>query len=140
MSDKYFLDTNILVYSFDDLQPEKKEISLALIANAMRTGIGLISWQVGQEFLNLSTRKFKTPLLSGDAKIYLEQILEPLCKVYPDLGIYSSALDISHQTGYSFYDALMLAGARQGGCQILYSEDLQAGQQVGGVKIINPFK
>ena len=140
MSDKYFLDTNIFVYSFDDLEPEKKEISLALIANALQTGNGLISWQVVQEFLNVSTRKFKTPLVNKDAKIYLEQILAPLCKVYPDVKIYRSALEISQQTGYSFYDSLILAGAGQAGCQVLYSEDLQNGQQVDGFKIINPYR
>jgi len=140
MTDKYFIDTNILVYTFDDLQPQKKQIALALVANALQTESGMISWQVLQEFLNVSTRKFKTPLKAEDAKIYLLKVLDPLCRVFPGVELYASALEISQQTGYSFYDALILAGAKEGECKIVYSEDLQHEQVVNGVKIINPFK
>ena len=58
MSAKYFLDTNIFVYCFDDTQPEKKVCALALVAGALQDGNGVISTQVIQEFLNASTRKF----------------------------------------------------------------------------------
>ena len=139
MKDKYFLDTNILVYSFDDLQPGKKETALTLIANALQNESGLISWQVAQEFLNVSTRKFQTPLKPEDASAYLQKVLMPLCRVLPSLDVYQSALDIMQRTRYSFYDCLILAGAQAGSCNILYSEDLQHGQQVDGVKILNPF-
>jgi len=139
MKDKYFIDTNILVYSFDDSQPHKKEIALALIADAQQSENGIISWQVVQEFLNVSTRKFKTPLKPDDAKIYLQRVLGPVCKVFPGVELYQSALEIMQQTGYSFYDSLILAGAMGGSCSILYSEDMQNGQQVNGVRIVNPF-
>ncbi len=62
MSVKYFIDTNIFVYCFDDRQPDKKVRALGLIADALQTGNGMISWQVIQEFLNVSTRKFMLPL------------------------------------------------------------------------------
>lgn len=139
MSDRYFLDTNIFVYSFDELNPAKKQKALALIANALKTEDGLISWQVTQEFLNVATRKFKTPLKPEDAELYLQKVLDPLCRVFPGLEVYQSALDLMRRTGYSFYDCLILAGAKNGGCTILYSEDLQHGQQVDSVKIVNPF-
>ncbi len=61
MSDKYFIDTNIFVYCFDDRQMEKKAHALALIVDALKTGNGVISWQVIQEFLSVSTRKFLAP-------------------------------------------------------------------------------
>jgi predicted nucleic acid-binding protein len=139
MSDKYFLDTNIFVYCFDDRQPEKKVRSLALIAEALQTGDGIISTQVMQEFLNVATRKFSVPLKPEDGKVYLQKVMYPLCHVFPDLDLYQTALDILRETGYSFYDSLILSGALRGGCTILYSEDLHAGQQVDRVKIINPF-
>ena len=139
MSEKYFLDTNIFVYCFDDGQPQKKVRSLALIADALQTGDGIISTQVMQEFLNVATRKFSVPLKPDDAKVYLQKVMYPLCYVYPDLDLYQKALDILRDTGYSFYDSLILSGAIRGGCTILYSEDFQAGQQVDCVKIINPF-
>jgi predicted nucleic acid-binding protein len=139
MSDKYFLDTNIFVYCFDDRQTEKKVRSLALIADALKTGDGIISTQVMQEFLNVATRKFSVPLKPEDAKVYLQKVMYPLCQVFPDLDYYQTALDIQRETGYSFYDALILSGALRGGCTILYSEDFRAGQQVDRVRIVNPF-
>jgi predicted nucleic acid-binding protein len=139
MNGRYFLDTNIFVYSFDESSPEKKHKALELIAAALRTENGLISWQVTQEFLNVATRKFKTPLKPEDAELYLLKVLGPLCRVFPGLELYQLALDIMLRTGYAFYDCLILAGARSGDCTILYSEDFQHGQLVDGVTIVNPF-
>lgn len=139
MSDKYFIDTNIFIYCFDERQPEKKVRSLSLIDDALQTGNGLISWQVIQEFLNVATRKFLVPLKPEDAKIYLQKVLHPLCQVFPDLDLYQTALDVQHKTSYSFYDSLIIAGAMRGGCSILFSEDLHAGHQMDGVKVVNPF-
>ena len=139
MSDKFFLDTNIFVYCFDGTRPDKQLRSLALIAEALQTGQGMISTQVIQEFLNVAIRKFVVPLKHDDAKLYLQKVLYPLCRVVPGLDYYQTALDLHHETGYSFYDALILAGALSGGCSILYSEDLQVGQQVERVQIINPY-
>lgn len=139
MNDNFFIDTNVLVYCFDDRQPDKKVRALFLVADALQTGSGMISWQVMQEFLNVSTRKFMVPLRPEDAKIYLYKVLYPLCRIFPDLELYGSALDICEKTGYSFYDSLIVAGALRGGCEILYSEDLHAGHQMDGVKVVNPF-
>jgi predicted nucleic acid-binding protein len=139
MSDKYFLDTNIFVYSFDDTQPEKKARALNLIAEALQTNNGVVSTQVIQEFLNVATRKFSVPMKPEDGKVYLRKVMHPLCHVFPDLDLYQTALDILQKTGYSFYDSLILSGALRGECAILYSEDLQSGQQIDGLKIVNPF-
>jgi predicted nucleic acid-binding protein len=139
MSDRYFLDTNILVYCFDRQQPRKREKALALVADALQNGNGMISWQVVQEFLNVATRKFAQPLTPADAAIYLQKVLYPLCKVYPALTVYQKALELQQRTSYSFYDALILAGAMQEACTILYSEDMQNGRQVDGLAIVNPF-
>jgi predicted nucleic acid-binding protein len=139
MNDKYFIDTNIFVYCFDDREPDKKTKALNLIADALQTGNGVISTQVMQEFLNVAIRKFSVPLNTDDTKIYLQKVLNPLCQVFPDLGLYIEALNISEKTGYSFYDSLILASALASGCSILYSEDFQNGQQIENLKIIDPF-
>lgn len=139
MSAKYFIDTNIFVYSFDNLQPSKKERASALIQDALKTGLGMISTQVIQEFLNVATQKFAVPMQIEDAVAYTRLVLNPLCQVYPDLALYESSLEIQAETRYSFYDSLILAAALQGGCAMLYSEDLQDGQQVRGVRIVNPY-
>jgi predicted nucleic acid-binding protein len=139
MSAKYFLDTNIIVYSFDTSQPVKRERALALVEGALQSGLGVISTQVIQEFLNVATRKFAIPLKTEDCKVYLKRVLGPLCKVYPDQALYEASLDLQQETNYSFYDALILASALRVGCEILYSEDFQSGQQIYGVRIITPF-
>jgi predicted nucleic acid-binding protein len=139
MSAEFFLDTNILIYSFDESQPAKRHISLALISQALQTGKGVISTQVIQEFLNVATRKFHEPLKPDDARIYLEKVLSPLCHVFPDIDLYKSALQIVNRTNFSFYDSLILAGAIRAGCSTLYSEDFTSGQQVDQVTIINPY-
>ena len=136
---KYFIDTNIVAYCFDDRQPEKKARSQELISDALKTGNGLISWQVLQEFLNVATRKFLVPLKPEDAKTYLQKVLHPLCQIYPDLEIYQTALDIQENNNYSFYDSLIIAAAMRGECDLLYSEDMQNGQRFGALKIANPF-
>ena len=139
MSARYFLDTNILVYSFDHSYPEKQKRAVGLIDTAVEDGAGVISSQVVQEFLNVVTRKFAVKLTSRDLRMYLEDVLLPMCAVYPTARIYARALDISEESGYSFYDAMILAGASEAGCGVIYSEDLQHGRTVGGVKIVNPF-
>lgn len=140
MSAKYFIDTNIFVYSFDNRQPHKKERAQALIQEALKTNTGIISAQVIQEFLNVATQKFAVPLKIDDARAYLRLVMNPLCQIYPNLALYEKCLELQAETRYSFYDSLILAAALQGGCGILYSEDLQDGQQVRGVKIVNPYR
>lgn len=139
MSDKFFLDTNIFVYSVDSLEPIKKFHSRALITDAINNGKGIISWQVIQEFLNVSSRKSLTAIEPQDIQAYLQKILNPLCQIYPDVILYQEALEIMDLTHYHFYDSLILASAIKGECSILYSEDLQNGQLIKGVKVVNPF-
>lgn len=75
-----------------------------------------------------------------DAQLYLRKVLFPLCRVFPDQGIYASALAISAKTGYSFYDALIISGALRGESATLYTEDLPSGQNVESVQVVNPFE
>ena len=139
MSDSYFLDTNIFVYSFDSEDTLKQRIARNLINDALRTGNGIISSQVVQEFLHVALQKFAEPLSVQDAKTYLDTVLIPLCEIYPDPEFYKQGMDIHMTTNYSFYDSLILAAAQRGNCRVLYSADLQAGQTVGPVTILNPF-
>jgi predicted nucleic acid-binding protein len=140
MNAKYFIDTNIFVYSFDNRQPSKKERAMALIQEALKTGAGIISTQVIQEFLNVATQKFAIPMKIEGAKTYLRLVLNPLCQIYPSLALYESCLEIQAETKYSFYDSLIIAAAVQGRCDVLYSEDLQDGREVRGVKFVNPYQ
>jgi predicted nucleic acid-binding protein len=139
MNAKFFLDTNVFVYSFDSDSPGKASKANELIRKALKERQGVISTQVVQEFLNVAIRKFRKPLTIPDCKQYLSAVLLPLCTVYPDENLYREALDIQAETGYSFYDCLILAGADRAGCGIVFSEDLQAGRLVKNLEIVNPF-
>jgi len=139
MSDRYFIDTNVFVYSFDAKSARKREIAQNLIGSALEKGTGIISYQVAQEFLNAATRKFAVPLKLADAKKYLDIVLEPLCEVFSSTVLYHQALEIAAEWRLSFYDGLIVAAALQAECALLYSEDMQDGQKIRGVTIRNPF-
>lgn len=139
MNDKFFLDTNILVYTFDDGDLGKRDRARALVAEALSESRGVLSYQVIQEFLNAALRKFAKPLTAADAERYLTVVLEPLCAVFASVELYHQAIDIAERWMYSFYDSLIVASALQAGCTVLYSEDLQHGQKIGGLRILNPF-
>lgn len=140
MSVEYFLDTNVLIYSFDETAKAKREKSQALIEAALRSGDGAISWQVVQEFLNVALHKWVRPMTAADAVEYLAAALEPLCSVYPTTTLWRSALSIQIESGYRLYDSLIVASALRCGAKILYSEDLQPGRRFGRLELRNPFE
>ena len=139
MSARYFLDTNILVYCFDRTDARKQRRAEEIVGEALASRLGVISSQVVQEFLNVATRKFTRPMTQAEARTYLDAVLAPLCEVFPSFSLYQQTLSIQAETGFSFYDSLILAAALEAGCNVLYSEDLHPGQQVSGLTIENPF-
>lgn len=134
-----FIDTNIFIYLFDETAPEKRARSQELIHNAIETKNAVISHQVVQETLNVITTKLQNPVISEDARLFFQKVLLPLWKMNPNHKLYESALDIQSRYRYSFYDSLIIAAALKTGCTQLISEDLQAGQQIEKLKIVNPF-
>ncbi len=138
-AEKFFLDTNVFVYTFNSRAPSKRDRANELIAQALDTRRGIISYQVVQEFLNVATRKFTKPMSPSEAQLYLARILMPLCEVFPDSALYSQALSIRGEAQLSFYDSLVVSAAVTGGCGILWSEDLQHRRRIRTVEIRNPF-
>ena len=136
---RFFLDTNVLLYAFD-ANARKRKRAQDLIENALTTHEGMISSQVIQEFLNVATRKFATPLTDDEALRYFELVLEPLCTSWTDAELYRRALGLRSRFQFSIYDSLIVAAALGGGCQTLYSEDLQTGQRIEALTVIDPFK
>lgn len=135
----FFIDTNILIYAFDQSAPEKQRLAKQIIRRALETGGGSISAQVIQEFLSATHRKFKIPMTLGERHEYLLNVLEPLCHYFPSISSFEQALMIAEETGYSFYDSLILTAALESGCQTLLTEDLQHGRVIRGVVVRNPF-
>ena len=139
MQGKFFLDTNIFVYSFDVTAHEKQRQARELIKSALRSGNGHISFQVIQEFFNVATRKFATPMSLPAGKEYFDKVFMQLEVVYPDGEYIKTALDIAATTGYSLYDALIISAALKAECNTLYTEDLQNGQKIRNLTLVNPF-
>ena len=139
MKDRYFIDTNILVYSFDNENSHKRNIALKLISEALTQSKGIISYQVVQEFMNVALKKFKVPFNTNDCQKYLTVVLEPLCEVYASIDLYHKALEISERWQFSFYDSLIISAALKSECSIIYTEDLQHGQKFFELEIVNPF-
>lgn len=137
--DTFFLDTNILIYAVDEADLVKQQIAVALVREAILSGRGIISIQVVQEFLNVARRKFKQPMTIEQCRGHIRNVLEPLCAYFPSISTTDRALLVIEETGYHFYDALIVTAAIESGCRTLYSEDLQHGHKVQGLTILNPF-
>jgi predicted nucleic acid-binding protein len=140
MSAEFFIDTNVFVYHLDGSDPRKQGIADGIIRKALVTGNACISSQVVQECLNVALRKAEVALSPEDARSYLAAVLAPLMQVTASEALYHKALDVQARWRFSFYDSLVVAGALLAGCRTLLSEDLQHGQRLDGLSIINPFR
>ena len=139
MSGRFFLDTNIFVYSFDQSAAAKARKATELIREALTTQKGVISYQVVQEFFNVALRRFSKPMSGVEAEQYLSTTFRPLLSVHSSQALYGEALRIGVRFRLPWYDSLIVASAIEGQCDVLYSEDFQDRQQIGGVTISNPF-
>jgi predicted nucleic acid-binding protein len=140
MSDRYFLDTNIFVYSQDERYPEKAKTATKLIRDASLHRVGVVSYQVVQEFFNVVLRKANPPMRHDDAQQYLATVFRPLLAVHSSAALISEAIRIEGRHRLSWYDSLIVAAAIEAKCEILYSEDLQHGQRFGDLIVKNPFR
>ncbi|MGH9430834.1 MAG: PIN domain-containing protein [Terriglobia bacterium] len=139
MNGRFFLDTNVLVYSFDRSAPVKARRAIQLIRRAVETRNGIISYQVAQEFFNVALRRFAPPMTVAEAEQYLLTVFRPLLAVHSSQALYGEALRLSGRYRLSWYDSLIVAAAIEGQCSTLYSEDLQNGQRFGDLQIETPF-
>ena len=138
MNDKYFFDTNILVYANDSSEEAKQEISRSLIKDSLKKRNGVISVQVLSEFWVTVTRKLKKPLSSeiADKEIGLFQLMEI---VNLDFPLFKDALRFQRLMKVSYWDSLILAASYSAGCKTIYTEDLNHGQIVSNMELVNPF-
>ncbi len=139
MSDRFFLDTKVFVYSFDRREPAKAQCSMQLIQRAVTTRKGIVSYQVVQEFLNVALHRFAQPMTVAEAEQYLATVFRPLLAIQSSHALYGEALRLNSKYRVSWYDSLILAAAIEGQCSVLYSEDLQHGRQFEGLRVENPF-
>jgi len=136
MSDRAFIDTNILVYLFSSNEPEKNKIALNLINSDSEF---VISTQVVNEFINVMNKKIKAELITITKAVDILPSHFTIVEI--SLNTIKSALIIAHKHKYRYFDALMLASALENGIPILYSEDMHNTHLINNkLRIINPFK
>src|SRR6266404_6758205 len=111
MSDKFFLDTNVFVYSFDLSSPKKAAQATKLIRKGIETRAGIVSYQVVQEFFNVALRRFSKPMSGVDAEQYLSTTFRPLLSVHSSQALYGEALRIGARFQLPWYDSLIVASA-----------------------------
>lgn len=136
---KFFFDTNIFIYSVDRSEPKKQGIANQLIRSSLDNANGAVSYQVVQEFLNTSLRKFAKTVNGADCFDYLREVFEPMLAVESSLGLFDEALVIYNRYKLSWYDSLIVAAAIEAKCDVLYTEDMQHGQRFGELVVTNPF-
>ena len=135
---KFFFDTNVLVYLFDADSPDKRKKARALFQRHTEAGDILLSTQVLQEFYVAVTRKLARPLDAGAAAETVTSFAElPLVQIDSELII--SAIHRSRNKQLSFWDPLIVQAAIEGHASTLYSEDMQHGQMLDSLRVINPF-
>ena len=127
-----FLDTNILIYA-------QQDHAKARIAREILSAGGVISVQVLNEFTNVARKKLNLPWPD------VEQALEDIVFLLPHpraitRATHVAAVAISRDAGYNFHDALILASAKEAGCDTLLTEDMQDGRVFGALIIRNPFQ
>lgn len=134
-----FIDSNVFIYLFDEIDTRKRRTAERLIQQALEVGSAAISFQVVQETLSVLVGKLRRPANRDDARRLLDKVLAPLWRVMPSTALYERALDLHSRYRFSFYDSLIVAAALEANCTRLFSEDLQHGQRVDGLVIENPF-
>ena len=133
---RFSLDTNILVYAVDRDADELHEQSKELIGRAAQ-GDCVLTVQALAEFFHVTTRK--RLLEPSHASAFVLDWLEVFQVISAADTALVDAMDAVGEHQLSFWDAMIWAAARQGGCSAILSEDMQDGRRLSGVEFINPF-
>ncbi|HEY6391237.1 MAG TPA: PIN domain-containing protein [Bryobacteraceae bacterium] len=135
-SDRFFVDTNVLLYSLDTSAPKKREAALLWLDALWANRAGVLSWQVLHEFYTNAVRKLRVPAKSA------RQLVEEFTRWQPvdmTLGQIRRGWRWTDRAKLSYWDGLIVAAAERTECMWLLSEDFQAGRRFGTVTIVNPF-
>lgn len=134
---KQFIDSNVLLYAVDRADPARRQKARAVIKSLVKSGLGVVSTQVAQEFFVIATKKLGVEPLAAKRVV---DMLGQLEVIQIDLPLILAAIDCSILSRISFWDALVVVTARASGCKILLSEDLGHAQLINGVRVENPFR
>jgi predicted nucleic acid-binding protein len=133
-----FLDTNVLLYCFDDHDPAKRDRARQWVGACWQRRCGRISMQVLNEFYSKARTKFTSAISAGDARAEVRRY-QHWMPWSTDHATIEAAWAIESRYGLNYWDALIIAAAQVQGCGHLLTEDLQHEQRIDNVQIINPF-
>jgi predicted nucleic acid-binding protein len=139
MTARVFVDTNILIYAYDRDAGDKHRLACDLVRRLWVEGNGVLSTQVLQEFYVNATAKISNPISLPEARAVISRYLVWHVEANTPESILRAS-EIQERYQLSFWDALIVAAAAQTGAAMLYTEDLNHGQSIEGVKVINPFR
>jgi predicted nucleic acid-binding protein len=137
--DKVFFDTNVLVYCFDRKDWRKQVVAHESVLECGAAGRGTISYQVHQEFASVAIRILKDRKAARRMIGGFEQLACGLATIGYSEKLFNRALGLWDQYALSWYDSLIVAAALESSCAILYTEDMQHGMEIDGMRIVNPF-
>jgi len=137
VADRIFVDTNILLYSISDAPAEagKQAIAVEILAGANC----VLSAQVLQEFFAQATRSTKAHPLPADIAWTMMTAWRRFPVQQTDGDVLDGAYALHRDHRFAWWDSLIVAAAQAQGCRLLYTEDMQHGRIVGGLRIVNPF-
>lgn len=136
MAVRSFIDTNILIYADSSDEPVRQKVALAVLKELFENTCGVLSTQVLKEYCNVAIKKLKLPPEYIREQLDLYEQFE-VVQVTP--ALIRMGLDLHQTRKLAFYDALIVASAQAAGCSTLFNEDMNTGQAIGGVRIVNPF-
>jgi predicted nucleic acid-binding protein len=136
MSVRSFFDTNVLVYADDKAVPAKQRIAIQLVSEHRRARTGVVSLQILQEYFVTVTKKLHVDPTTARRKV---ELLAEFDVASPEVGDILAAIDLHRFHGFSFWDGLVVRAAKQAGCRVVFTEDMQNAREIDGVRIVNPF-
>lgn len=137
MSGKTFVDTNVLIYAHDIDAGEKQQIAKGVLRELWAERTGVLSMQVLQEFYLNVTRKIASPLPKEMARLVVTSYA--IWCAETTAAEIAAAFRIEDESQIGFWDALIVSAAEKSGASRILSEDLNAGQRIRGILVVNPF-
>ena len=138
MSDRNFIDTNILVYAYDSADPAKQQHARHILRRGIAEETAVLSAQVLGEFFTVATSRIPEPLSAEEVEGIIG-ILSVLPVVEIDLQLVLGATAIHRLYGINYWDSLIVAAAHRAGCTQILTEDLNTGQSYQNILAVNPF-
>ena len=138
MTDRTFIDTNILVYAYDSRDLQKQERAQAILKRGIEAETAILSAQVLSEFFTVVTRRIPSPLSIQEAEDALN-LISVLPVIEIDLWLVRRAIGIHRDYRITYWDSLIVAAAERAECVQIFSEDFNPGQSYNGVVVVNPL-